>query len=90
VTDGTELGTYMVKDINPTPGRGSYPSQFTSLGNGTAVFSADDGTHGAELWMTDGTAAGTYMVMDIYPAGLSDVARARANSKRWNCAVYRP
>src|SRR5437660_1690432 len=30
-------------------------------------FTADDLTHGIELWITDGTAAGTVLVKDINP-----------------------
>jgi ELWxxDGT repeat protein len=44
----------------------SYPGHLTEV-NGVLFFSADDGEHGAELWMTDGTPAGTQLVADIYP-----------------------
>ena len=42
------------------------PSNFIDAG-GTAFFSADDGAHGQELWMSDGTAGGTSIVQDIDP-----------------------
>ena len=58
-------GTYFVKDINPGPS-GSNPLFLTNV-NGTLFFSADDGSHGHELWRSDGTAAGTQMVADINP-----------------------
>ena len=53
----------MVKDINPRSD-GSFPSNIVNH-NGTAFFSAYDGVHGYELWMSDGTAAGTVMVTGI-------------------------
>ncbi len=34
-----------------------------------ALFLADDGEHGRELWGTDGTAAGTHLVKDLCGAG---------------------
>jgi ELWxxDGT repeat protein len=33
----------------------------------TLFFSADDGSHGLELWQSDGSAAGTHLATDIRP-----------------------
>ncbi|MFD0837359.1 ELWxxDGT repeat protein [Mariniflexile aquimaris] len=68
-SDGTETGTVMVKDINPT-------TQLTSLGrfidiDGTLFFGAFDGVNGHELWKSDGTETGTVMVKNI-AAGIQD------------------
>ncbi|HWE97180.1 MAG TPA: ELWxxDGT repeat protein, partial [Tepidisphaeraceae bacterium] len=71
-SDGTAAGTILVKDVNPVlsatggDGGSSAPTLLTSV-NGRLFFSANDGTHGAELWASDGTAAGTRMVADIDP-----------------------
>ena len=64
-TDGTDAGTFMVKDINPGSD-GSNVHYVTQLGN-TLYFTADDGTHGQELWRTQGTLATTHLVKDINP-----------------------
>ncbi|MFL6194017.1 MAG: ELWxxDGT repeat protein [Thermoanaerobaculia bacterium] len=64
VTDGTNGGTHLVKDVRPGS-LGSYPLGYT-LVNGVVCFKADGG-NGEELWRTDGTAAGTTLVKDIYP-----------------------
>ena len=46
----------------------SFPGGFTEA-NGVTLFTANDGTHGKELWKTDGTAEGTVLVKDISPGG---------------------
>ena len=66
-TDGTSSGTVMVKDINP--GNAGVVDcnclrAITVVGN-TLYFTADDGTHGEELWKSDGTTSGTVMVKNI-------------------------
>ncbi|MDP9955454.1 ELWxxDGT repeat protein [Epilithonimonas hungarica] len=68
MTDGTEAGTTIVKDINVSSGTsGSGPINFTEY-NGKVYFSASDGiTSGSELWVTDGTEQGTKMLKDIAP-----------------------
>lgn len=46
---------------------------------GTRVaFTADDGIHGVEPWVTDGTAAGTRMVADLCPGRCPSYPRALA------------
>ena len=59
------LAPQMVLDINTTP-LSSNPSGMVAIGS-TTYFSADDGTHGRELYKSDGTAAGTVLVKDINP-----------------------
>jgi ELWxxDGT repeat protein len=69
-TNGTTAGTVLVKDINPTPMVGSiYPYSLSNsfIKNNLLYFTADDGSHGTELWQTDGTDGGTNMVIDINP-----------------------
>ncbi|HLW31794.1 MAG TPA: ELWxxDGT repeat protein [Aequorivita sp.] len=71
-SDGTEIGTYMVKDINSVTG-----SSIDNMINyeGKLVFSANDNINGKELWISDGEESGTYMLKDINPgAGSSNIS----------------
>jgi ELWxxDGT repeat protein len=54
----------LVRDIKPVGG--SDPWTLVEAG-GRVFFTAHDGSHGRELWVSDGTAAGTRMVKDIRP-----------------------
>jgi ELWxxDGT repeat protein len=72
ISDGTSAGTNLLKDINLLKGiYGSYSSEPYLRGgiafNGKFYFSADDGIHGQELWVTDGTTTGTQLFADINP-----------------------
>ncbi|RYF85560.1 MAG: hypothetical protein EON98_06230, partial [Chitinophagaceae bacterium] len=59
-TDGTDAGTYMVKDIRPGTASPN-PSSFCALGSDVYFFAAAVGLE-QKLWKTDGTAAGTVQV----------------------------
>lgn len=71
-SDGTEAGTSLVKDIFPgrvNDSSGSFPNSsgprnLTAIG-GRLYFTANNGTHGEELWRSDGTEAGTRLVKNI-------------------------
>ncbi len=71
-TDGTAIGTAMVKDIRPSPNPtnsstdGSYPSNLTTVGS-NLFFTANDGIDGIELWKSNGTEQGTIKIKDIRP-----------------------
>jgi ELWxxDGT repeat protein len=75
-SDGRAAGTFLVKDINPylidsgfhhtCAYASSNPGPGIAIGN-RAVFAADDGVHGRELWTTDGTRQGTRLLEDLDP-----------------------
>jgi ELWxxDGT repeat protein len=62
-TDGSDSGTYMIKDINDGPNNSNI-NNFT-IGDNLLFFTADDGINGTELWITDGTDTGTKMLKNI-------------------------
>ncbi|MCA9138444.1 MAG: hypothetical protein KDB00_16850, partial [Planctomycetales bacterium] len=62
-SDGTETGTFLVKDI--VGGTQSSNPRSLTAHDGQLVFLADDGIHGREIWTSDGTSSGTTLVKDI-------------------------
>ncbi len=75
-TDGTSTGTILLSTADPLGphfnyqvGFPFYPKHYPK-GTGTGglfFFSANDGSHGYELWRSNGTPAGTFLVKDIVP-----------------------
>lgn len=66
----------LVKDINAPTNPSSDPSAGIAISSPSFVgflFTADDASHGRELWRTDATSGGTVMVTDLWP-GLSGSA----------------
>ena len=60
----------LVKAVNSGTSLSNFSfSQFHTVYNGKLYFTADDGTHGTELWSTDGTANNTSLVKDINTGG---------------------
>lgn len=65
-SDGTSLGTHIVKQINSTGWAIPYVTGSPLVAsNNELFFTANDEVHGFELWKSDGTADGTQMVKDI-------------------------
>lgn len=66
VTDGTDAGTTLVRDILIGTASSNPGDRFTIVNN-QLFFTARTAVHGIELWKTDGTTAGTILVKDIVP-----------------------
>ena len=68
VLSDTGATTVMVKDINSGSSSSLYYGRVDGviLPNGKLIFSADDGVHDAEPWVSDGSAAGTFMLADLW------------------------
>lgn len=68
VSDGTALGTTLLRDVNPGSSSGMpvgcVDCNAIAIG-GTAYFTAFTGTGGSRLWKSDGTIAGT---VEVYSA----------------------
>ncbi|MEM7373383.1 MAG: ELWxxDGT repeat protein [Bacteroidota bacterium] len=64
-SDGTEQGTYMVKDIHSSGSSG--PIDLLAVGDHLFFVAHDNEGHGYELWVSDGTETGTVLVKDIRP-----------------------
>lgn len=85
-SNGSEEGTVLVKDIYQGP-EGSFFSNagLGSVSQNILFFTANDGIHGNELWISDGTEIGTNLVMDLnIGTGASDPF----NFTEFNGAVY--
>ena len=65
------------------PAPSSAPGVLAALGD-TLFFTANDGTHGRELWKSDGTEAGTVLVKNINP---NDSARRPGSAPNSSTAV---
>jgi ELWxxDGT repeat protein len=70
VTDGTQTGTHMVKDITPGS-KGRVQPEMAVLNDSKIVFTTSEYLEGAsndnglELWVTDGTAQGTQFLKEL-------------------------
>lgn len=76
ITDGTDTGTKLLKDLDPRSFRSGLNNKFnyeysTEIHRNKLYFTADTGA-GNELWVTDGTTTGTKLVKDIRPTTTSD------------------
>lgn len=67
MSDGTDAGTVMIKDLNPTVSGTNILAM--KVVNGKLFMIADDGVHDIELWTSDGTTGGTAMVKELNTSG---------------------
>lgn len=90
-SDGSAEGTQLLKEIR-SENYSSDPHDFFRVGH-RVVFTADDGVHGEEPWITDGTSDGTLLLGDtnpesgpprITPASLDDGLLGCGGGRLWS------
>jgi ELWxxDGT repeat protein len=88
---GSRQGTGMVKNINPYGAEtGFHHTCYDAPSNpgpgidlkGRLLFTAEDGIHGRELWVSDGTAPGTRLVKDIDPRRLQEAPASDCDDRQ--------
>jgi ELWxxDGT repeat protein len=84
VTDGTEPGTMMLKDINP--GANSALSGKLAMFNGELFFVTMSYEDGVDLWKTDGTPAGTVKVKEMGNAYFNTKEFVEMNGELFFCS----
>lgn len=84
VSDGTAVGTHIVKDINKGA-NGSHPSRLIKVGNQIFFWARDNSTADYQLWKSDGTEIGTTMVKNF---GFSFGITLRNESADFNGNYY--
>lgn len=72
VTDGTEAGTVLLKDIYIGDKDSDPEDFFVTQDKSKLFFTAKTENEGRELWVTDGTASGTKLVKDIHTGTSGD------------------
>ncbi len=87
VSDGTEAGTVLVKDIWPGSGFGR-PEHLVAVDD-TLYFQAETPGEGEELWKSDGTEAGTVLVADINPGTAGSAVNSRELALIKNTLFFR-
>jgi ELWxxDGT repeat protein len=65
VSDGTSVGTKLLKDIPVNNPNYNTRAEYFTISNNKLYFVTDTDVNGTELWVSDGTTAGTKLVKDI-------------------------
>ncbi len=73
-SDGTEEGTFLVRDINDDQDESGAGVPVSGVGE-NVFFQGTDEDHGSELWRSNGTTAGTFRVIDVVAGSRSGVER---------------
>ena len=90
-SDGTETGTVLLQDINPSTeqyGNGSNPNNFFSSGD-VLYFGANDGVSGNEPWMLEQSALSLeeetlnqFAKVSVYPNPTSDILNIKVDNQQ--------